>query len=65
MFTQLSYDGDELTGVLFTQLAEGELRENQFWISREEAQDVIRMLAEAFDMYEVMAAVDNYPIDAT
>jgi hypothetical protein len=59
MFTHLTYDGDELAGVLVTQLAEGELRENQFWVSREEVPDVIRMLAEAFDMYETVAALEN------
>lgn len=52
MFTQLTRtDGiDEPTGVLFTQLSEGDLPENQFWVSREEAPDVIRMLADAFDL---------------
>lgn len=50
MFTQLTYDDGGLTGVLVTQCAEGELRENQFWVAREEAPDLIWMLAEAFDL---------------
>jgi hypothetical protein len=38
------------TGVLFTQVGEGDLPTSQFWVSRDEAPDVIRMLADAFDL---------------
>jgi hypothetical protein len=51
MYTQLT-DGlsGEVSGVLFTQLGDGDLPDNQFWVSRDEAPDVIRMLADAFDL---------------
>jgi hypothetical protein len=38
------------TGVIINQLGEGEVADNQFWVSREEAEDVIRMIADAFDL---------------
>jgi hypothetical protein len=55
MYTELTrahgIDGHgEATGVLFTQVGEGDLPTNQFWVSRDEAPDVIRMLADAFDL---------------
>jgi hypothetical protein len=52
MITQLTHTvgEDEPTGVLFTQFGEGDLPDNQFWVSREEVPDVIRMLADAFDL---------------
>jgi hypothetical protein len=40
----------DATGVLFTQVGEGDLPTNQFWVSSDEAPDVIRMLADAFDL---------------
>lgn len=41
---------DRATGALITQVGDGELRDNVFWVSREEAPDLIRMLANTFDI---------------
>lgn len=38
------------TGVLITQNGQGDLADHQFWVSREEAPDVIWMIANAFDL---------------
>jgi hypothetical protein len=41
---------DYVEGALVTQVGEGELRDNTFWVSRDEAPDLIRMLADTFDI---------------
>jgi hypothetical protein len=62
MYTQLTYakTGPRVEGVLFTQLGEGDLDDAQFYVSRQEAPDVVRMLADAFD-YEL--DLDELPWD--
>lgn len=37
-------------GVLVTQVGQGETPTSEFWVSREEAPELIRLLADTFDL---------------
>lgn len=53
MYTWLTVFDDnpnEVGGVLITQFGEGGLPDNEFWVSRDEAEDTIRLIADAFDL---------------
>ncbi len=55
MYCELTREGGPYgtgpaTGVIVNQLGEGEVADNRFWVSRDEAEDVIRMIADAFDL---------------
>jgi hypothetical protein len=38
------------TGVIINQLGEGDIAASRFWVHRDEAEDTIRMIADAFDL---------------
>ena len=44
------------TGVIINQLGQGDVADNQFWVHRNEAEDVIRMIADAFDLDVAVSA---------
>lgn len=43
-------DAGVAAGVLITQFGQDGLPDNRFWVHRDEAEDTIRMIADAFDL---------------
>lgn len=55
MYSELTREGGPsgsgpATGVIVNQLGEDGVGDNQFWVHRDEAEDTIRMIADAFNL---------------